>query len=124
MCFNNLPLCASASRTNVQTWAFRHAVAVSELVPFLEYDLHKQLLYKLRLLGMNAVFGLKTQLCVGDSIVIAAIQGTAVCIPALPRPQPLKISSKSSDMVHLHSRLNQISVQNVRRTIIWTDYLS
>jgi hypothetical protein len=91
-----------------------HAVAVSELVPFLEYDLHKQLLYKLRLLGMNAVFGMKTQLCIGDGIVVAMIQGTAVCLPALPRPQPLKITSKTSDMVHLHSRLNQISVQNVR----------
>lgn len=88
------------------------AVLVSELIPFLEYDLHKQLIYKMRLLGMNACFGVRTQLCVGDDTILAVLQGTAVCLPALPRPEPLLISGKSQDSLHLHSRLNQLSLHN------------
>jgi len=55
-----------------------NAIIVSEGVPFLEYDLHKQLLYKLRLLGMNAIFGLRTQLCIGDNIMILYAQGKSL----------------------------------------------
>jgi hypothetical protein len=38
-----------------------NALVVSEAIPFIEYDLHRQLLNKLRVHGMNAAFGLRTQ---------------------------------------------------------------
>ena len=37
------------------------ATAISEALPFLEFDLHRQLMYKLKIHGKNAVFGLKLQ---------------------------------------------------------------
>ena len=37
------------------------AKEVSDGLPFLEYELHRQLINKLRIKGMNAIFGLKVQ---------------------------------------------------------------
>jgi len=37
------------------------ATAVSEALPFLEFDLHRQLMYKLKIYGKNALFGLRLQ---------------------------------------------------------------
>ena len=47
-----------------------NALVVSEAIPFIEYDLHRQLLNKLRVHGMNAAFGLRTQVgrCVGPTV--------------------------------------------------------
>lgn len=61
------------------------ATAVSEAIPFLEYDLHRQLVYKLKVQGMNALFGLRFQLTVGDSLIVALATGTAVCVENLGR---------------------------------------
>jgi hypothetical protein len=103
---------ARVCRTKKKLTGEAGAVLISESIPFLEYDLHKQLVYKMRLLGMNACFGVRTQLCVGDESIVAVLQGTAVCLPALPRPEPLRVSGKTTDSQHLHSRLNQLSMQN------------
>ena len=45
-------------------------------LPFLEYSLHGRLLNKLKLKGMNAVFGLDIQITVGDTMIV----GVAVSI--------------------------------------------
>ena len=37
------------------------AKEVSDGLPFLEYELHRQLIHKLRIKGMNAIFGLKVR---------------------------------------------------------------
>ena len=34
------------------------ALAVSEILPFLQFELHKQLINKIKIMGMNAAFGL------------------------------------------------------------------
>ena len=39
-----------------------NAIQLSEALPFIEYDLHRQLMLKLKLYGMNAAFGLSQQL--------------------------------------------------------------
>lgn len=91
------------------------AVLLSEIIPFLEYDLHKQLVYKMRVLGMNACFALRTQLCVGDNAIVGVLQGTAVYLPALPRPEPLRISGKSADSQQLHTKLHQLSMANAAK---------
>ena len=51
-----------------------NALVVSEAIPFIEYDLHRQLLNKLRVHGMNAAFGLRTQ-------VVAPTRPAALCHP-------------------------------------------
>lgn len=38
-----------------------NAKEISDALPFLEYELHSQLLNKLRVSGMNSVFGLKVR---------------------------------------------------------------
>lgn len=40
-------------------------------LPFLEYELHRQLLSKLKVKGMNALFGLTVQISVGDNMLVA-----------------------------------------------------
>jgi hypothetical protein len=42
---------------------------VGESIPFAQYDIHRQLMYKLRVYGMNAIFGLKIKFSVGESIL-------------------------------------------------------
>jgi hypothetical protein len=38
-------------------------VKVSEALPFLEYELQRQLVLKLKVLGMNAAFAFESQVC-------------------------------------------------------------
>ena len=40
----------------------QQAKEVSDGLPFLEYELHRQLINKLRIKGMNSIFGLKVNL--------------------------------------------------------------
>ncbi|KAJ1966816.1 hypothetical protein IWQ62_002231 [Dispira parvispora] len=68
------------------------AAAISDAIPFVEYDLHRQLVYKLRVLGMNAIFNLKFHLAISEEWMISLASGTAVYITALPTPPPLRIS--------------------------------
>ncbi|KND04384.1 uncharacterized protein SPPG_00115 [Spizellomyces punctatus DAOM BR117] len=64
---------------------------VSESIPFAQYDIHRQLMYKLRIYGLNAVFGLKIQYSVGESLMTAVATGTAVFVRALPPPPAMKV---------------------------------
>ncbi|KAI9103092.1 hypothetical protein DFS34DRAFT_351995 [Phlyctochytrium arcticum] len=66
-------------------------VVVSEAIPFAQYDIHRQLMYKLRINGLNAVFGVKIQFSVGESLMTAVATGTAVYVRALPTPPALKV---------------------------------
>ena len=40
-------------------------MAVSEKILFMEFDLHKQLIYKMKMLSMNALFSIDLKLSVG-----------------------------------------------------------
>jgi hypothetical protein len=53
-------LCRSKKRKEGES----NAGIVSDALPFIEYDLHRQLLYKLRIQGLNAIFGLQIQLAI------------------------------------------------------------
>jgi hypothetical protein len=60
--------------------------SVSEMLPFLQYDLHKQLFVKLQIYGMNAIFNVEHQVTVGEDMVVATISGTAIHLRPLPQP--------------------------------------
>lgn len=47
-----------------------NATAISNLLPFMEYELHTQLMNKLKLRGMNALFGLRVQISVGENMLV------------------------------------------------------
>ena len=76
----------------------RLAGALSVALPFIEYELHRQLALKVRLLGVNAVFGLKMQMTFDDEQIIAFATGFAYHLKALPTPPPLKIVSPVMDL--------------------------
>lgn len=73
-----------------------NAYAVSAALPFLEHNLHRQLILKLECIGMNAVFGLRTQLSIGERLIVATATGTAVCLAALPIPRGVRVQQSSS----------------------------
>jgi hypothetical protein len=82
-------VCRSKSADKKKQDTEANAGRVSELMPFLEFDLHKQMLCKLKLRAHNAVWGLKTQLSINEDSVVYIATGTSVLLGALPLPQPL-----------------------------------
>jgi hypothetical protein len=73
------------------------AINVSEAIPFLEYEMHRQVMVKMKMLGMNAAFGFRSQVHVGEQILVGIITATAVCLTALATPQLLEIRHNFSD---------------------------
>lgn len=47
-----------------------NATVISNLLPFMEYEVHTQLMNKLKLKGMNALFGLRIQITVGETMLM------------------------------------------------------
>ena len=72
-------------------WVYSFLILVSESIPFAQYDIHRQLMYKLRIYSLNAVFGLKIQISVGEALMTAVATGTAVYVRSLPSPPALKV---------------------------------
>lgn len=98
-----------------------NAEIVSDALPFVQYDIHRQLIYKLKIYGMNAIFGLKFQLSVGDSLIVATAVGTGMYLKALPLPAPLKIArnlgvldEEDRKLLEIQDRIVQLSETNRR----------
>lgn len=72
---------------------------LSDQLPFLEYELHKLLLAKLRMQGANSIFNLETQITIGERYVSALATGTAVRLLALPGPSPPIVKAPEGDKV-------------------------
>ncbi|CCD19484.1 C2 domain [Trypanosoma vivax] len=62
------------------------ALAVSQALPYIEYSLHKQLLFNLKLQRLNAVFGLRITISISHDIVIGTATGTGCRLIGLPVP--------------------------------------
>jgi hypothetical protein len=73
------------------------AVRVSEVLPFVEFDLQRQLMLKLKILGMNAAYGVTSKIQIGNNIIVATTTCTAFYVEALPPPPPLHISRNIKD---------------------------
>ncbi|XP_053967749.1 uncharacterized protein LOC128869237 isoform X1 [Anastrepha ludens] len=68
-----------------------NAKEISDGLPFLEYELHRVLINKLKAKGMNAIFGLRAQVAIGERMIALIATGTALFLTALPVPQVPKI---------------------------------
>lgn len=66
-------------RLKKKAQAEANATAISNLLPFMEYEVHTQLMNKLKLKGMNALFGLRIQITVGENMLM----GLAVSLDIL-----------------------------------------
>ncbi|XP_051237658.1 C2 domain-containing protein 5 isoform X15 [Dicentrarchus labrax] len=72
-----------------------NATAISNLLPFMEYELHTQLMNKLKLRSMNALFGLHIQISVGENMLLGLASATGVYLTALPAPGGIQIAGKT-----------------------------
>ncbi|XP_078488402.1 C2 domain-containing protein 5 isoform X2 [Ciona intestinalis] len=98
-----------------------NASLVSEILPFIEYELHKQLLNKLKLIGMNAIFGLKTKITLGENLIIGVSSGTAVYLNALPAPEQCSIGAQPKQMSSSSNQLNSVCLQYTKTCQITFD---
>ncbi|KAJ3415693.1 hypothetical protein HDV05_004371 [Chytridiales sp. JEL 0842] len=99
-----------------------HASIVSESMPFALYDIHRQLMFKLRIYGLNAVFGLKLQFSVGESLLTAVATGTAMYVKSLPTPPALKVfrnldvvDEEDKKLLEIQKKIVQLSEYNRRQ---------
>lgn len=86
------------------------ASTISAVIPLLEYDLYRQIIFKMKIVGVNACFGLNIQINLGSNMITAVATGTAVslidylCIDLFNNHQKKKIfvfGLPIADPVHL-----------------------
>ncbi|XP_023709437.1 C2 domain-containing protein 5 isoform X3 [Cryptotermes secundus] len=73
-----------------------NAKEISDGLPFLEYELHRLLINKLKVKGMNSIFGLKVQVSIGEKMLVGLATGTAVYLTPLPMPPVPKVSADNT----------------------------
>lgn len=92
-----------------------NAKEISDGLPFLEYELHRLLVTKLRIKGMNSLFGLKVRISVGEKMVVGCATGTAVFLAPLSTPAiPKLVSDRTSDEKKL-SALQKYLLETVKK---------
>lgn len=99
---------------------------VSTNLPFVEYELYRQLQFKLRYHGFNAIFGAVYQFVATDKAIIAIASGMGVCLAALPKAKALQISRniairdvEDKEIFELQERLAQASLAQHARLDRW-----
>ena len=93
---------AKVIRTKKDLKGESSAKEISVALPFIEYELHRQLLNKLKVKGMNAIFGLKMSLSISDKLMVATAMGTGVHLSGLAAPTPPKLVHHRDDQDYLH----------------------
>ncbi|XP_056138586.1 C2 domain-containing protein 5 isoform X2 [Lampris incognitus] len=108
-CLIQARLCRSKKKAQGEV----NATAISNLLPFMEYELHTQLMNKLKLRSMNALFGLRIQISVGENMLLGLASATGVYLTALPAPGGIQIVGKTpgdvSNEQHILAIQKQIS---------------
>ncbi|XP_078585171.1 C2 domain-containing protein 5-like isoform X1 [Branchiostoma floridae x Branchiostoma japonicum] len=92
-----------------------NAAAVSDVLPFMEYELHRQLMHKLKAKSMNSLFGLNVEISVGETLIIGIATATAAFLSALPPPGPLKITGKNGSeqkVAAMQKRVQDMQAKN------------
>ncbi|KAH6936669.1 hypothetical protein HPB50_020576 [Hyalomma asiaticum] len=77
----------------------QNAREISDSLPFLEIELHRQIQTKLKLKNLNGIFGLKVQVAIGERLIAGIATGTGACLTAIPLPSlPIpKLLSRRQD---------------------------
>ncbi|XP_030223200.1 C2 domain-containing protein 5 isoform X4 [Gadus morhua] len=96
-----------------------NATSISNLLPFMEYELHTQLMNKLKLRSMNALFGLRIQISIGENMLLGLASATGVYLSALPTPGGIQIAGKASGdlsneqhVLSIQKRINDAMAKN------------
>ncbi|KAL3224416.1 hypothetical protein MRX96_026539 [Rhipicephalus microplus] len=77
----------------------QNAREISDSLPFLEIELHRQIQTKLKLKNLNGIFGLKVQVAIGERLIAGIATGTGAYLTAIPLPSlPIpKLLSRRQD---------------------------
>uniref|UniRef100_K7F410 C2 domain-containing protein 5 n=1 Tax=Pelodiscus sinensis TaxID=13735 RepID=K7F410_PELSI len=112
---------ARLCRLKKKAQAEANATSISNLLPFMEYEVHTQLMNKLKLKGMNALFGLRIQITVGENMLmgLAIKSATGVYLTALPTPGGIQIAGKTPNdgtyeqhISHMQKKINDTIAKN------------
>ncbi|KAM6162425.1 C2 domain-containing protein 5 isoform 7-T7 [Erethizon dorsatum] len=110
---------ARLCRLKKKAQAEANATAISNLLPFMEYEVHTQLMNKLKLKGMNALFGLRIQITVGENMLMGLASATGVYLAALPTPGGIQIAGKTPNdgsyeqhLSHMQKKINDTIAKN------------
>ncbi|XP_076424373.1 C2 domain-containing protein 5 isoform X17 [Peromyscus maniculatus bairdii] len=110
---------ARLCRLKKKAQAEANATAISNLLPFMEYEVHTQLMNKLKLKGMNALFGLRIQITVGENMLMGLASATGVYLAALPTPGGIQIAGKTPNdgsyeqhISHMQKKINDTIARN------------
>ncbi|XP_036154020.1 C2 domain-containing protein 5 isoform X7 [Myotis myotis] len=110
---------ARLCRLKKKAQAEANATAISNLLPFMEYEVHTQLMNKLKLKGMNALFGLRIQITVGENMLMGLASATGVYLAALPLPGGIQIAGKTPNdgsyeqhVSHMQKKINDTIAKN------------
>ena len=97
-----------------------NAKEISDGLPFMEYEIHRQLINKLKVKGMNGLFGLKTKLSVSDRTIVATATATGAYISVMPQPNsPRLVMTSANDhdqqrLQLMQQRLEEKVSENVK----------
>ncbi|XP_061494387.1 C2 domain-containing protein 5 isoform X15 [Rhineura floridana] len=110
---------ARLCRLKKKAQAEANATSISNLLPFMEYEVHTQLMNKLKLKGMNALFGLRIQITVGETMLMGLASATGVYLTALPTPGGIQIAGKTPNdatyeqhISHMQKKINDTMAKN------------
>uniref|UniRef100_A0A8D0HIM8 C2 domain-containing protein 5 n=1 Tax=Sphenodon punctatus TaxID=8508 RepID=A0A8D0HIM8_SPHPU len=110
---------ARLCRLKKKAQAEANATSISNLLPFMEYEVHTQLMNKLKLKGMNALFGLRIQVTVGENMLMGLASATGVYLTALPMPGGIQIAGKTPNdatyeqhISHMQKKINDTIAKN------------
>lgn len=67
------------------------AKVASQELPFIEFALHKQLIFQLRMQGFNACFGMSVSIVLGPDAIVGTLTGTGCHIAGLPTPSSARM---------------------------------
>ncbi|XP_059179627.1 C2 domain-containing protein 5-like [Physella acuta] len=121
-CLIQARLCRAKNKNKSSEQSARE---ISDMLPFIEYELHNQLINKLKIRGLNSLFGLRIQICLGVNMIVAVATATGVYLGPLPAPPQPKISTEvataqeSQDLITLQKRI--IRTVQMHRERLGTD---
>lgn len=79
----------ATSRSKLNLQHEKNALQINEHIFFIEYQLHSQLINKMKFIGKNAIFALRITIQVTNENIIGTAVGTAFTLKALPLPVPI-----------------------------------
>ncbi|KAF7237615.1 C2 domain-containing protein 5 [Varanus komodoensis] len=97
---------ARLCRLKKKAQAEANATSISNLLPFMEYEVHTQLMNKLKLKGMNALFGLRIQITVGETMLMGLADDAGPLNKCLSKSVPDQISPK----IYLEAKMRKWKV--------------